>query len=282
MRFYSFSNIPHFIFRFVVSLILLSNFHSRNSNVFSADEGNGTVIFSYDEATGRGPSRWATLKESWYHCGNGTRQSPTNINDLTVQYRPGNLQTDYKPAPATLYNRGNDIEVQWNDGSDAGKLTINEVEYKLEQCHWHTPAEHTLNGLRFAMEIHLVHQNSIGERAVLGIVYKYGRPDPFLSMLYQQILSLRNDTRMIPLGIVDPTDIESPGFSRKYYRYNGSLTTPPCSENVLWTVLKRVQTVSLEQVQALKEAVDDGFQENARPTQPLNGSPVSLYFPWFF
>ncbi|GMN55416.1 hypothetical protein TIFTF001_024537 [Ficus carica] len=107
------------------------------------------------------------------------------------------------------------------------------------------------------MEIHLVHQNSIGERAVLGIVYKYGRPDPFLSTLYQQILSLRNDTRMIPLGIVDPTDIESPGFWRKYYRYNGSLTTPPCFENVLWTVLKKVQTVSLEQVQALKDAVDD-------------------------
>ncbi|XP_010090214.2 alpha carbonic anhydrase 4 [Morus notabilis] len=286
MRFYNFA--PNFIFRFVVSLILLSYFRSQITVCSADEEGyNGTIRYSYNESTLRGPSRWGQLDPNWFLCGNGTRQSPININASTVQLRPqlGGLQTNYSPAPATLFNRGNEIEVNWN-GSDAGNLTVNGTVYKLLECHWHTPSEHRLNGRRFDMEIHLVHKNDRGEIAVVGILYKYMRwskPDPFLSSIYQQILSLRNGTKQIPLGIVNPRDIESPGRRwRSYYRYNGSLTTPPCAENVLWTVLKRVQTVSPKQVQALQEAVDDGFEENARPTQPLNGRKVSLYSRWFF
>lgn len=164
--------------------------------------------------------------------------------------------------------------LQW-DG-DAGKLNINGTYYKFVQSHWHTPSEHTLNGSKFDMEMHAVHENSKGERAVIGIWYTIGQPDPLLSKLLDNI-KLSGDNKDIDLGILNPGLIKF--GSRKYYRYVGSLTTPPCSEGVIWTIVKKVRTVSREQLKALKEAVHDGFEINARPTQELNGRKVWLYTP---
>nr|KYP52001.1 hypothetical protein KK1_026078 [Cajanus cajan] len=146
----------------------------------------------------------------------------------------------------------------------AGQLNINGTYYKLLQCHWHSPSEHTLNGSKFDLELHAVHQNSKGEIAVIGIWYKIGLPDPLLS-------------KEIDLGVINPGDIKF--GSRKYYRYIGSLTTPPCTEGVIWTIVKKVRTVSREQLRALKEAVHRGYEKNARPTQELDGRQIWLYTP---
>ncbi|KAJ6363460.1 hypothetical protein OIU78_003604 [Salix suchowensis] len=124
---------------------------------------------------------------------------------------------------------------------------------------------------RFDLELHIVHVNSLGEAAaVVGILYKYGKPDPFLSKLFPSIKSVTKQEKS--LGILDPNKIVF--GSRKSYRYIGSLSTPPCSEGVIWTVVKKVRTVSREQVQLLRDVVDDGYQANARPIQALNGRAV--------
>ncbi|PON41769.1 Carbonic anhydrase, alpha-class [Trema orientale] len=240
------------------------------------------IKYSYNETTGRGPSRWGQLDPSWYLCGNGTRQSPIDILRLRARLRLdlGDLQRDYKPTPATLNNSGPYVQLKWI--GDAGAIFIDGIKYQLLHCHWHSPSEHKFNGLRFVLELHLVHKNSIGETAVVGIVYKYGQPNPFLSKVFREIRSLgRNGTREIPLGIVNPRDIEYGGIlSRKYYRYNGSFSTPPCHEGVIWTLHEQFQTVSLEQLRALKEAVKEEFEINARPIQSLNGRPVYVNVPW--
>ncbi|KAM6568238.1 hypothetical protein CsatB_016223 [Cannabis sativa] len=263
------------IFLFAFSLFLSFYSHFNICVAYTSEEDNYDSIYAYDESSGRGPSQWGNLNESWYLCGNGTSQSPINISRLQFTPNLGALQTQYKPAQATLINRGHDISVKWN--GDAGGLNINGTNYTLMDCHWHTPSEHTINGRRFDLELHIVHENSLNETTVVGILYRYGLPNPFLSTLYDQIRSLDNNTnREIPLGIINPYSI---GFANNtgYYRYNGSLTTPPCYENVLWTLLTQIQTVSLRQVQALKEAVNDGYEENARPIQPINGRTVYLY-----
>jgi len=233
--------------------------------------------FEYAEGP-KGPEHWGELKEEWKACGNGTQQSPIDVVKRHAMIYPdmGKLHRIYHPANATLMNRGHDIMVKWAEG--AGSIEIKGKKYTLNQCHWHTPAEHTVDGRQHPLEIHLVHQAEDGKIAVIGIIYEYGRPDTFLAELMDEIMSIAD---MNPpeeaLGMVNPIHIKF--GSRKYYRYMGSLTTPPCTEGVIWNVINKVRTVSREQVKALQQAVHDGYEKNARPIQLINGRVVRKYTP---
>ncbi|KAL5546399.1 hypothetical protein UlMin_006086 [Ulmus minor] len=268
-----------YIISLLVSLILLSPqyFHLNIFTALASRElynADGTPRFSYDEETGRGPSNWSNIDPHWFLCGNGTRQSPINIGGVTIRPNLGPLIRNYTPANATLVNARFEIVVEWN--GNAGNITINGTVFILKNAHWHSPSEHTILGIRYPLELHLVHESSTGNIAVIGILYRFGLlPNLFLSRLLPQINALGNGTAEINLGRIDP-NIISFGIGRSYYRYNGSLTAPPCSENVTWTVLPEVQSVLRAQVQALREAVDPGFEENARPIQPLNGRTVAI------
>ncbi|KAF1881238.1 hypothetical protein Lal_00023274 [Lupinus albus] len=231
--------------------------------------------FTYIKGSAKGPENWGNINPKWRICGNGKLQSPIDLVDKRVQVSPqlDKLQRYYKPAPAVLKNTGHSIMLQLN--GDAGHFIINGIQYNLVQYHWHTPSEHTLNGSMFDLELHAFHQSSKGQMAVIGVWYKIGAPDSLLSKLLKHIKSLKD--KDINLGIINPKDILFEGTS--YYRYVGSLTTPPCTEGVSWTVVKKVRTVSVEQLNALKEAVHPGFDKNARPTLELGGRQVYLYTP---
>ncbi|GJS86162.1 alpha carbonic anhydrase 7-like protein [Tanacetum coccineum] len=166
--------------------------------------------------------------------------------------------------------------LRWIGG--AGHMHINGTEYQLNQLHWHTPTEHTINGRRFNLELHLVHQSNDGKIAVVGIMYKIGRPDSLLSLMepYFKALASTKDVEK-SVGMIDPRDIKV--GSRKYYRYVGSLTTPPCTQNVTWTIVNKVRTVSREQLYAIRDAVHDEAEANARPVQALNNRWLKLYRP---
>ncbi|KAL6555375.1 hypothetical protein OROGR_006633 [Orobanche gracilis] len=233
------------------------------------------IPFTYDPNSKKGPDNWGNLRPEWETCKNGKLQSPIDLNEDRVMVLPalGRLQITHKQAPAIIRNRGHDIMVAWED--DAGGIMINGTEYKLQQCHWHTPSEHTLNGKRFEMELHMVHKNSRGQTAVISIMYKSGRPDPFLATLLQSIRDVDREGKSV--GVVDPRKIKF--GNGKYFRYIGSFTVPPCTEGVIWTILKKVRRVSCEQIGVLKSAVHDGFERNARPTQSSDGRSVYMYRP---
>ncbi|KAL6145190.1 PREDICTED: alpha carbonic anhydrase 4-like [Fragaria vesca subsp. vesca] len=268
-----------FFFLLILGALILSSHPSFFIICRAALDDSGEVgdelPFAYVEGTGKGPKKWGDIDPHWKACDNGKMQSPIDLLDSRVQVFPnlGKLKRDYKPSPATVRNRGHDITVRWK--KDAGKININSTDYNLVQCHWHSPAEHTFNGSRYALELHIIHTSSIGKIAVIGIVYKYGRPDPFLSKLFHHINSVGKEE--VDIGVINPGDIKF--GSRKYYRYIGSLTVPPCTEGVIWTIVKKVRTVSMEQVRAIRETVHDGYEANARPTQQFNGRPVLLYTP---
>jgi carbonic anhydrase len=126
---------------------------------------------------------------------------------------------------------------------DAGSLVINGTEYFLHQLHWHSPSEHTVNGRRYDMEMHLVHQSADGKAAVISVLYQVGRPDGLLRKLepFLQLIADQRD-REERLGVVDPHAAR--GWASVYYRYMGSLTTPPCTEGVVWTILRRVRSLT--------------------------------------
>ncbi|KAJ0502844.1 putative carbonic anhydrase [Helianthus annuus] len=234
--------------------------------------------FTYDVNSPLGPDHWGEIHPEWNMCNQGDLQSPIDLTHKRVQITSnlGRLDRDYKPANSTLINRGHDMMLKWVEG--AGHIRINGTDYRLNQLHWHTPTEHTVNGRRYNLELHLVHQSTDGKIAVVGIMYKIGRPDSLLSLMepYFKALASTEGVEM-NVGIINPRDIKI--GSRKYYRYIGSLTTPPCHQNVIWTIVKKVRTVTREQLHAIREAVHDDAEANARPVQPLNNRWIKLYRP---
>ncbi|KAF8044255.1 hypothetical protein BT93_A2290 [Corymbia citriodora subsp. variegata] len=234
--------------------------------------------FSYDAGSERGPARWGQLRMEWGMCRNGSMQSPINLSSERVQVvaHLGRLKRCYKASNATLKNRGHDIMLRWEGG--AGSIYVKGTQYLLQQCHWHSPSEHAINGRRFDLELHMVHESAEGKVAVVGVMYKLGRPDTFLSTIMNHIEGI-TDTHEVEraIGMVNPKHIKI--GSRKYYRYVGSLTVPPCTENVIWTIVQKVRTVAREQVKLLREAVRDDAEFNARPLQPINTRSVQLFRP---
>ncbi|XP_020592483.1 alpha carbonic anhydrase 7-like [Phalaenopsis equestris] len=257
---------------FLIALILLPP-------LSSGQEVEDEKEFSYDVGSENGPEKWGRIHEEWAACGVGKLQSPIDLKNERVQVVDGlgDLWRTYRPAPAVLKNRGHDIMLKWE--GEAGGLWINGTEYKLKQLHWHSSSEHTVDQRRYQLELHMVHESADKKLAVVGILYKLGRPDLFLAQLGNYIKKLTDvdEAAEEKVGLVDPWNVK--WGSRKYYRYMGSLTTPPCTEGVLWTIINKVRTVSKEQVKLLREAVHDEFEDNARPTQPTNGRDVFMYRP---
>ncbi|CAD5170941.1 unnamed protein product [Musa acuminata subsp. malaccensis] len=260
-----------------IGLLLLLLLLSR-SHLATSQEVEDESEFSYEEGSPNGPQRWGEIREEWAICNNGDMQSPIDLLHERVKVLPGlgRLRRSYRAANATLKNRGHDIMLEWPE--EAGRIHIDGTDYELKQCHWHSPSEHSINGKRFALELHMVHQSADERVAVVGIMYKIGRPDSFLTELMEYIEEIagnKEEERVV--GFVDPRYIKI--GSRKYYRYMGSLTTPPCKQGVVWTISEKIRTVSKDQVSLLREAVHDDAENNARPLQPLNGREIQFYTP---
>ncbi|XP_059428580.1 carbonic anhydrase Nec1-like [Corylus avellana] len=165
-------------------------------------------------------------------------------------------------------------------GDHAGSIQINGTDYFLKQGHWHSPSEHSINGRRYDLELHMVHETlnpGVKNIAVVGLLYKIGPPDSFLSKLMRNVHSMIDKEDHRKMGMIDPAEIKMGG--KTYYRYIGSLTIPPCTEGVIWTINKKISTVSREQVKLLREAVHDYAERNARPFQQLNHREIQLFGP---
>ncbi|KAL7170263.1 hypothetical protein ACSBR2_035185 [Camellia fascicularis] len=269
---------PIFIFGSLLIFLLL--WQSRS---VTAQEVEDETDFDYYKGSVKGPERWGEIKEEWAACNHGEMQSPIDMANRRVQIirKSKELVKNYKTSNVTVKNRGHDIAIKWTLG-EAGSIKINGTEYQLHQGHWHSPSEHSINGRRYAMELHMVHEspqeNGETKIAVIGVFYKIGRPDPFLTQLMRNISDMIDQKDERHFGMVDPRDIKTGG--KRYYRYMGSLTVPPCTEGVVWTINKKVRTVSREQVKLLREAVHDYAEQNARPLQSLNDREIHLYKRW--
>lgn len=211
-----------------------------------------------------GPDRWASLGEAYSDCG-GREQSPV---DITGHVEGGGEPLDFSyGTPANVArNNGVFVHVDYPAGNT---LVSGGRTYGLQSMHMHAPSEHTVEGERFAAELHLVHADADGSLAVVGLLFALGEASPGVQALLD-VAPPAGETAdegvaIDPTGYV-PTD-------PAYYRYSGSLTTPPCSEGVAWHVMREVGTVSPAQADALR-AIGGG--PTNRPVQPLYGRAIML------
>ncbi|KAI4300479.1 hypothetical protein L6164_033855 [Bauhinia variegata] len=236
--------------------------------------------FSYSGSNG--PDKWGSLSPNFSDCSKGKAQSPVDLTMANIiqnkQLKP--LDRNYSPANATLVNNGFNIGVHF-DG-DVGGITIDGKRYSLIQMHWHSPSEHHLEGKQLDAELHLVHKADDRGLAVVAVLHHFGDSDPMISKIKDKLIELgkkkpkSDEEAHIALGTFDVKWIKR--NSHKYYRYVGSLTTPPCKEKVIWTILGKVRSISKKQIDLLKAPLGEGFKNNARPLQPLNGRKIEMRY----
>jgi carbonic anhydrase len=207
-----------------------------------------------------GPERWGELSDEYAACANGSEQSPIDLGSATPDQLAG-LTIDYRPGAVSIVDNGHTVQADAVNGSDgANSITVGGTRYELLQMHYHTPSEHTIDGLFAPAEAHFVHRSATGNLAVLGIMLVHGETTNSAWGPYTGAMGAD--------GTVE-TDLDWPAMlptDTTTVRYPGSLTTPPCSQGVAWMVMRTPVRLSVDQLAALEAVHGD----NARPTQPLN------------
>ena len=209
------------------------------------------------------PEHWGSLNPAFAACASGTEQSPVDLTGATVSDL-SSLAFDYAPSPISIVNNGHTIQVDYAPGSG---LVLDGVRYELLQFHLHHGSEHTVDGARFPLELHLVHRNTSGALAVVGVLFEAGSANETLTPLWSQLPAEAGPATSVA-GEVDAAALLPE--RRTTWRYPGSLTTPPCTEGVSWIVMTEPVALSAEQIEAFGAI----FPNNARPVQPLNERAV--------
>ena len=218
--------------------------------------------WSYTGATG--VEKWGSLSKEFATCSVGQRQSPIDIRRTVLADLPA-IEFAYQPIPLSIVDNGHSIKV---DAPDAGTITVDGESYALLQFHFHRPSEEKINGKAYAMVAHLVHQSKAGKLAVVAVLFEAGKEQKLIRTLWNN-LPLEEDKPVVrPELKIDPTALLP--SKRNYYTFMGSLTTPPCTEDVLWLVLKTPVQVSKEQLASFGTI----YKNNVRPVQPVNNRVI--------
>jgi carbonic anhydrase len=214
---------------------------------------------SWDYGEALGPDHWGDLKPEFAMCKSGHQQSPIDIHDAKKADLP-QIHFDYQPSSLHIIDNGHTIMVNYAPGSF---MSVGGKRYELKQFHFHRPSEEKINGKAFAMSVHLVHVDQAGKLAVVAVLLREGQENSLVDELWKDLprekeREDRLDNIRIDVSGMLPSD-------RAYYTFSGSLTTPPCSEDVTWFVLKNPVTVSAEEIEKFSQL----YRNDARPTQPL-------------
>ena len=213
-----------------------------------------------------GPEHWAELSPENKACAVGTRQSPIDIRDgLAVDLEP--IAFDYRSSSFSVLDNGHTIQVNVAPGSG---MTVMGKRYELVQFHFHRPSEERVNGRQFDMVAHLVHKDAQGRLAVVAVLLEKSRedkPHPVIQSVWANLPLEKGE----PLAAPQPLDLAAllPA-ERGYYTYMGSLTTPPCTEGVLWLVMRQPVALASQQLGVFARL----YPMNARPLQAGSGRVI--------
>ena len=218
------------------------------------------AVHNWSYSGSKGPARWGST------CIIGKAQSPIDIRTVeTTTRKLSELAFQYRPGPLHIIDNGHSVQVNVEPGS---KLSVGRDRFELVQFHFHKPGEEAIDGRHFDMVVHLVHRDAHGHIAVIAVPLAAGANNRLVGTLWRH-LPHEKDREISPAGVmIDPTRLLP--RNRAYFTYVGSLTTPPCTENVRWFILRSPSSISAAQIAVFAKL----YPRNARPTQPLNGREV--------
>jgi carbonic anhydrase len=220
--------------------------------------------WSYAGATG--PAKWGTMEKGFAQCKLGQTQSPIDIPDASA--RKGDLPSmlfNYKPSPLKIIDNGHTIQVDYAPGSF---VTVEGKRYELVQFHFHKPSEEKIDGKSYDMVAHLVHQGPGDKLAVVAVLLDAGKENRLIKTLWDNLPKEKGKENVVDAVKINAVDLLPQ--NKGYYTFAGSLTTPPCSEEVTWFVLKTPVQVSPDEIARFARS----YPMNARPVQPLNGRDI--------
>jgi carbonic anhydrase len=220
-----------------------------------------TLHWSYEGETG--PHAWARLAPEFAKCGSGERQSPIDIRDgMQLDLEP--ITFEYRPSSFKVIDNGHTIQANvngWNSMRVMGR------RFRLVQFHFHKPSEEMIDGRQYEMVVHLVHKDSEGRLAVVAVLVDGGKPQPAIQTVLNN-LPLEKGEEVTGATNLDLAQLLP--ANRTYFTYMGSLTTPPCTEDVLWVVMKQPVQASADQLNLFSRI----YPMNARPIQASSGRMI--------
>lgn len=206
------------------------------------------------------PENWGKLSKEFMVCENGKSQSPINITNATKASASEKIAFFYKQNLKNEVHNGHSIQVNSLDGN---YVVLNGKKYDLLQFHFHAPAENLINGKQYPFSAHFVHEGEDDKLLVVTLLFEVGKENKILKPIWDVMPQKEDETtrpKNIALGDL---------FSKNphYYRFEGSLTTPPCSEGVTWVVIKKPLQISKSQLEKFQKIMK---HSNNRPVQAIN------------
>jgi len=212
---------------------------------------------------------WGDLSPEYGTCKKGKNQSPINIVTTKVEHstKKDIIDFHYVTPGIEVVNNGHTVQVNVENGSS---IKVDGEVFLLKQFHFHTPSENQINGKNFPLEVHFVHVSKKNHLAVVSVMFKEGVDNPIIRKIWNKMPHKSGKSRSI---YVDQEQINSMlPKDKSHYKFTGSLTTPPCSENVKWMVMKNQATISGSET---REFLHTMHHHNNRPVQEINGRVIS-------
>jgi len=257
----------------IIALLLASCIDSEKSSEHHGD----SEVAHWGYETDNGPDAWASMDPEWSVCAEGREQSPIDISSATetelpaiIINRPSEREFEVlnQAGVVDALDNGHTIQVNSMTGET---IAVGDGIFALVQFHFHAPSEHTVDGKHFPMEMHFVHQADNGSLAVVGVLIEEGAANAGIAPLWAQLAASPGTNATIDIS-AEFSEQLFPDIGTGLHHYEGSLTTPPCSEGVKWYVRKTPTQLSREQIAAFTAV----YNHNNRPVQALNGRTLYL------
>jgi carbonic anhydrase len=219
------------------------------------------TYWSYEGESG--PANWSKINVDWAKCSSGRRQSPIDIRD-GMKVNLEQISFDYHPSSFNEIDNGHTIQVTVGGGNF---ITVGNQTYELQEFHFHRPSEERINGRGTEMVIHLVHKSAEGKLAIVAVLLERGKANELIQTVWNNLPLEKNEV-VAPSIVLDL--LQALPEHREYYTYMGSISTPPCTENVLWMVMKQPMQASPAQMALFSRL----YPLNARPVQSSFGRVI--------